>query len=64
MRSLLVRLTCALVNRVVGDSSSTVTADQAREIGVTRLDDPYFHAFRDRCMAWVYGDDPRRALEK
>jgi len=64
VRSLLVRLACALVNRVVGDSTSAMTAHQTQEVGFARLHDPYFQAFRNRCMAWVYGDDPRRALEK
>ncbi len=64
MRSLLVRLTCVLVNFLLGDTGPQVTAAQARDLEAARAGDPYFDAFRARCMQWVYGDDPRRVLER
>lgn len=63
MRSLLVRLICVVVNFLLGDTGSRVSAAQERALHLARGDDPYFDAFRARCMHWVYGDDPRRALE-
>ena len=63
MRSLFVRLTCVVVNFLLGDTGPHVTAAQERDLATARAGDPYFEAFRARCMQWVYGDDPRRALE-
>ncbi len=63
MRSFFVRLTCVVVNFLLGDTGPHVTAAQARDLEAARAGDPYFDAFRARCMHCVYGDDPRRALE-
>ena len=63
MRSLFVRLTCVVVNFLLGDTGSHVTAAQERHQHLARAGDPYFRAFRTRCLDWVYGNDPRRALE-
>lgn len=63
MRELLVRAACTVANLVLGEPRLVVTAAQEKEIALARADDPYFHAFRDQCMQWVYGNDPRRALD-
>ena len=64
MRSLFVRTLCAVVNALLGDTSSAISEADERTINLARSRDPYFHAFRARCMEWVYGDDPRRSLER
>ena len=64
MRSLFVRLTCIVVNFLLGDTGSHVSAAQERDLHLARADEPYFEAFRARCMHWMYGDDPRRILER
>ena len=61
---MLVRLVCGLLNALLGDTGSRVTAEQERTLALGRAEDPYFAAFRARCMQWVYGDDPRRILER
>jgi hypothetical protein len=60
--SLLVRSLCWIVNLFLGGAA--VPAAQEQELALTRSRDPYFHAFRARCLQWVYGEDPRRALEQ
>lgn len=64
MRELLVRAGCFLVNLVVGEPRLVVTEEEEKALALARANDPYFHAFRARCMQWVYGDDPRHALER
>lgn len=63
MREILVRMACFAANLVVGEPRLVVTPAQEREIALARAHDLYFHAFRQRCMQWVYGDDPRGASE-
>ncbi len=60
MRELVVRAACFIANLVLGEPRVVVTAAQEQELALSRANDPYFHAFRDRCMQWVYGNDPRR----
>ena len=64
MRALLVRGLCVAVNFLLGDTGSVVTASQERELALGRARDPYFHAFHRRCMQWIYGNDPRRVIER
>jgi hypothetical protein len=64
VRSLLVRLVCIAVNGLLGDTGSRVSPGREREMAVARRTDPYFGAFRARCLYWIYGDDPRRAIER
>jgi hypothetical protein len=64
MRALLVRGVCVAVNFLLGDTGSVVTAAQERELALGRARDPYFHAFHRRCMQWIYGNDPRRVIER
>ena len=59
----LVRSVCQIVNFLLGDAGSKVSAAEELELSLARSRDPYFHAFKARCMQWVYGDDPRRSLE-
>jgi hypothetical protein len=61
MRELAVRLTCFAVNLVIGEPRTVLTAAEERALALARVDDPYFHAFRNRCMQWVSGEDPRRS---
>lgn len=60
MREVLVRAACFVANVVLGEPRLVVSAEQEKEIALARANDPYFHAFRARCMQWVYGADPRR----
>jgi len=60
MRELAVRLACFAVNLVIGEPRLVLTAAEEKALALARVDDPYFHAFRDRCMQWVSGEDPRR----
>jgi hypothetical protein len=62
--SLIVRGLCWIVNLFLGGAGAPVPAAQEQELALTRSRDPYFHAFRARCLQWVYGEDPRRALEQ
>jgi hypothetical protein len=64
MASLAIRLMCRVINRLLGDRSSGLPAADEIELTLARTGDPYFDAFRSRCLTWVYGDDPRRALEQ
>ena len=34
-----------------------------KALALARVDDPYFRAFRQRCMQWVSGEDPRRTAD-
>ena len=61
MRELLVRVACFIANLIIGEPRLVVTAEQERDIALARVDDPYFHAFRTRCMQCVYGDDIHRS---
>lgn len=61
MRGVVVRVCCVLVNLVIGEPRLVVTEEEERRLAQARWNDPYFHAFRQRCLQWVYGDDPRRA---
>lgn len=63
MRELLVRAGCFVVNVLIGEPAQVVTREQERALALSRANDPYFHAFRARCMLWVYGEDPRREIE-
>jgi hypothetical protein len=60
MREMLVRAACFLANLVLGEPRLLLTAEQEKEIALSRANDPYFTAFRDRCMQSVYGRSPRR----
>jgi hypothetical protein len=60
MRDLLVRVACFGVNLVVGEPRLVVTPAEEKALALARANDPYFHAFQDRCMQWVLGNDPRR----
>jgi len=63
VREGVVRIACFLANLVIGEPRLVVTEAEERALAAARDGDPYFAAFRRRCMLWVYGDDPRRALE-
>jgi hypothetical protein len=64
MRELIVRVSCFAVNLILGEPRLVVTEAQEKELALARAGDPYFHAFRQRCMQWVYGDDPRRPADE
>jgi hypothetical protein len=61
VREVIVRAACFLANLLIGEPRLVVTEAQEKELALARANDPYFHAFRDRCMQWVSGDDPRRS---
>jgi hypothetical protein len=63
MREVIVRVSCFLVNLVIGEPRLVVTEAEEKELALARANDPYFHAFRQRCMQWVNGDDPRRTWD-
>ncbi len=63
MGELIVRVSCFVANLLLGEPRLVVTEAQERELALARAGDPYFHAFRTRCMQWVYGDDPRRPAD-
>jgi hypothetical protein len=63
VRELLVRASCFVANLILGEPRLVVTEEQEKALALARVNDPYFHAFRQRCMLWVYGDDPRRTDE-
>ena len=63
MRELAVRLACLAVNLVIGEPRQVLTAAEEKSLALARVDDPYFKAFRERCMLWVSGEDPRRSQE-
>ncbi|MCC6176520.1 MAG: hypothetical protein IT305_14530 [Chloroflexi bacterium] len=62
MRGLPLRLTRPFVNLILGEPGAVLTEEAERELALTRWKDPYFLAFRARCLAWIYGRDPRRDL--
>jgi hypothetical protein len=62
MREIVVRVACFVANLIVGEPRFVVTEAEERALSAGREGDPYFNAFRRRCMLWVYGDDPRRDL--
>ena len=64
MRSLVVRTVCLVVNFLLGDTGWPHRERAELDRTVARARDAYFDAFRGRCMQWVYGDDPRRSLER
>jgi hypothetical protein len=62
--SLSIRVVCRAINYFLGDrTDGRLDADEV-ELTLSRSGDPYFTAFRARCLTWVYGDDPRRTLEQ
>ena len=61
MRELIVRVSCFVANLILGEPRLVVTEAEEKALALARQNDPYFHAFRERCMQWVYGDDPRRS---
>ena len=63
MRELAVRLACFAVNLVIGEPRQVLTAAEENALALARVDDPYFNAFRERCMLWFSGEDPRRSQE-
>ena len=62
MREVLVRVACFVANLILGEPRVVVTEAEERALAADREGDPYFNAFRQRCMVWVYGNDPRRPL--
>jgi len=64
MRELIVRVSCFAVNLILGEPRLVVTEAQEKELALARAGDPYFYAFRQRCMQWVYGEDPRRPADE
>ncbi|MFN8522478.1 MAG: hypothetical protein U0821_05155 [Chloroflexota bacterium] len=48
---------------VLGDSLEPLASLEETSMNLERSDDAYFQAFRERCMTWVYADDPRQALD-
>ena len=58
------RVSCFAVNLILGEPRMVVTEAQEKELALARAGDPYFQAFRRRCMQWVYGDDPRRPADE
>jgi hypothetical protein len=63
MREVVVRIACFVANLLIGEPRLVVTEAEDKALAAARDGDPYFDAFRRRCMLWVYGDDPRRELE-
>lgn len=63
MRELIVRVSCFVANLIIGEPRLVVTEAEEKELALARANDPYFQAFRQRCMQWVYGDDPRRQAD-
>jgi hypothetical protein len=60
---MVVRVVCFVVNLLIGEPGLELTPDEERALAATRENDPYFEAFQRRCMQWVAGEDPRRALQ-
>jgi hypothetical protein len=63
VREILVRVACFMANMVIGEPRLVVTEAEEKSLALARVDDPYFHAFRQRCMQWVSGEDPRRPAD-
>lgn len=64
MRELIVRVSCFVANLILGEPRLVVTEAQERELAVARASDPYFHAFRERCLQWIYAEKPRWAADE
>jgi hypothetical protein len=64
MREIVVRIACFTANLLIGEPRLVITEAEEKAIAAAREGDPYFNAFRHRCMLWTYGDDPRRALDE
>ena len=64
MREVVVRIACFVANLLIGEPHLVITDAEEKALAAARDDDPYFNAFRRRCMLWVYGNDPPRALEE
>jgi hypothetical protein len=64
VRAAAVRIACFVVNLVIGEPGLDVTRDDEQALADARDGDAYFEAFRRRCLQWVAGEDPRRALEQ
>jgi hypothetical protein len=64
VRGIAVRIVCFVVNLVIGEPGLVVTRDEERALADARDGDAYFEAFRRRCLQWVAGEDPRRALDE
>jgi hypothetical protein len=60
VREILVRVACFAANLVIGEPRLLVTKAEEEALALARRNDPYFDAFRQRCMQWVSGQDPRR----
>jgi hypothetical protein len=63
VREILVRVACFLANLLLGEPRLVVTDAEERSLALARVNDPYFDAFRQRCMQWVSGGDPRRPAD-
>jgi len=63
VRELAVRIACFVVSFLIGEPGLALLPEEERAQAAAREHDPYFEAFRRRCMLWVAGEDPRRALE-
>ncbi len=64
MREILVRVACFLANLAIGEPRLMVTEAEEKALALARQNDPYFHAFRQRCMQWVSGQDLRRPADE
>lgn len=64
MRELIVRVSCFVANLILGEPRLVVTEAEEKELALARAGDPYFHAFRQRCLQWVYGESPRWAADE
>jgi hypothetical protein len=63
VREILVRVACFLANLLIGEPRLVVTDAEEKSLALARVNDPYFDAFRQRCMQWVSGEDPRRPAD-
>ena len=45
----------------LAEQAARSVLDRSHDIALARVNDPYFHAFRTRCIQWVYGEDVRRS---
>jgi hypothetical protein len=63
VREILVRVACFLANLAIGEPRLAVTEAEEKALALARVDDLYFHAFRQRCMQWVSGEDARRPAD-
>ena len=63
MREIVIRVACFLANLVIGEPRLAVTEAEEKALALARQNDPYFDAFRQRCMQWVSGRDLRRPAD-